>query len=35
MRKSIGKIDSHARKRGIKQEEHILNHEVGGATDTI
>ena len=26
---------SHARKRGIEQEHHILNHEVGGATNLV
>lgn len=29
------KIHSHARKCGIKQENHILNHEVGGTTNAI
>ena len=29
------KIDSHAREGGIKQKEHVLNHEVGGATNAI
>lgn len=29
------KIDSHAREGGIKQKEHVLDHEVGGATNAI
>ena len=29
------KIHGHACKGGIKQEKYVLNHEVGGATDTI